>query len=274
MLVSLIHAVRLFMLYRAILTLRRNFPNLPSGQPWFTPIRPHGINPLGIWGPQTLQTSEAVLVMFLKSDKQLLSTCPDVIFHFVAFAAIIMTGGKFLIKMIHGKNIDGFGLQLLEKAYRLCSEVSLSDDHSARRCAHLLGAMAVKWKKQEEEAANHITDDWDNPIMPPVFEDLFTTRPFNSQYNQPTNPETQQDQNETFSLGNLMDIDLLQNWDMAGQFYGGNFQGQMGAMQMNMGNGGPMFDHEMAMNMGNAGQMDPVLMNMSSNLSNMGIPRS
>ncbi len=142
MLFLLLQCCRLLVLYHAIL-LARHVTN--TTHRWFLEIQPNGLNIIPVWSKECFSIGEAIMVSLLKSDKNLLSTTPDILFTMMSFAGGLLVGAKLLMMDKNRIEFLGCGDALFEQSIRALGDASVSPDHAAGRCSVLMGAMHASW---------------------------------------------------------------------------------------------------------------------------------
>lgn len=85
------------------------------------------------------------MVSLLKSDKNLLSTTPDILFTMMSFAGGLLVGAKLLMMDKNRIEFLGCGDALFEQSIRALGDASVSPDHAAGRCSVLMSAMHASW---------------------------------------------------------------------------------------------------------------------------------
>jgi hypothetical protein len=117
---------------------------------WALQVRPHGHqNIVPSWEKEVASLAESILLCFIQSDKQLLSTCPDIIFPLVTYAAVITTGWKFQLAQRGELDPMGSSDQLLKNTAKIMFQSALSTDHVANRCGHMITAMVASWETRQ-----------------------------------------------------------------------------------------------------------------------------
>ncbi|KAK0193450.1 hypothetical protein F5146DRAFT_1030703 [Armillaria mellea] len=142
MLFLLLQCCRLLVLYHAIFIARHV---TSTTHRWFLEIQPNGLNIIPVWSKECFSIGEAILVSLLKSDKNLLSTTPDVLFTMMSFAGGLLVGSKLLMMDKNKVEFLGCGDALYEQSIQALCDASVSPDHAARRCSVLMAAMHASW---------------------------------------------------------------------------------------------------------------------------------
>ncbi|KAJ6624181.1 hypothetical protein B0H10DRAFT_2212915 [Mycena sp. CBHHK59/15] len=142
---------RLLVLYHALWDARVSVGSIPPGEIWHTHFQPHGVDAVGEWGRDMIQTAEALLVYVLEADARLLSTAPDNAFTMVALAAGYVVGVKFLMLRIRGAHLYGASDLLLGKTVAHLSGVACAPGHAAQRAAFLVQGMIARWESRTRQ---------------------------------------------------------------------------------------------------------------------------
>jgi hypothetical protein len=118
---------------------------------WALQVRPHGRqNIVPSWEKEIASLAESILLCFIQSDKQLLSTCPDIIFMLVTYAAVITIGWKFQLAQFGELDPMGSGDQLMKNTAKMMFQAALSTDHVANRCGHMITTMVASWETRQK----------------------------------------------------------------------------------------------------------------------------
>ncbi|KAJ7704406.1 hypothetical protein B0H17DRAFT_1193653 [Mycena rosella] len=136
---------RLLVLYHALWDARVSVGNLPPGESWHPFFKPHGVEAVGEWGRDMIQTTEALLVSVLAADTRRLGTAPDNLFTMVALAAGYVVGVKFLMAR-GGTELAGASDLLLARIVAHLNNVACAPGHAAQRAAFLVTGMIAKWE--------------------------------------------------------------------------------------------------------------------------------
>jgi hypothetical protein len=142
---------RVLVLYHALWDSRASVGHIPRGESWHGFFKPHGVEAVGEWGRDLIQTTEALLVNLLAADAALLSTAPDNLFTMVALAAGYVVGVKFLM-FRGGAQLAGASDLLLAKTVAHLSNVACAPGHAAQRAAFLVMGMIAKWEARAGSA--------------------------------------------------------------------------------------------------------------------------
>jgi hypothetical protein len=153
MLILLQKCCRLSALDHATSTARHVCNAPDTTDTWTTPIKPYGgPNVLLSLGKETLATAESVLLTFIKSDLRYLTTSPDCIWVMICYAAIWLVGANFMFLERFGREMVGWGVQLVKKSKELMDSAAglwrWEGDHMARRCGLLLGCLIESWERR------------------------------------------------------------------------------------------------------------------------------
>ncbi|KAJ7507192.1 hypothetical protein B0H11DRAFT_1970649 [Mycena galericulata] len=142
---------RLLVVYHALWEARVSVGEIPRGQIWHPYFKPHGVETVGEWGRDMIQTAETLLVYVLAADARLLSTAPDNVFTMVALAAGYVVAVKFLM-LRGGSVLLGASDLLLAKTITHLNGVACTPGHAAQRAAFLVKGMAAKWEGRGKPA--------------------------------------------------------------------------------------------------------------------------
>lgn len=107
---------------------------------WFVDFKPHGISAITIWGREDFELSEAILVGMLQTDTLSLSSCPDVVFYLLAFAAQNVFRIKGIISKLTRTPANDMD-KLLTRSMQHLSAAASSDDHPAVGAAKVISTM-------------------------------------------------------------------------------------------------------------------------------------
>ncbi|KAJ7130263.1 hypothetical protein C8R44DRAFT_775211 [Mycena epipterygia] len=136
---------RLLVVYYALWDARFSVGNVPRGESWQPYFKPHGVEAVGEWGRDMVQTAEAVLVDILAADARLLGTAPDNVFTMCALAAGYVVGVKFLM-FRGGSALAGSSDLILARTVTHLNNVACDPGHAAQRSAFLVKGMLAKWE--------------------------------------------------------------------------------------------------------------------------------
>ncbi|KAJ6590986.1 hypothetical protein DFH09DRAFT_191307 [Mycena vulgaris] len=143
---------RLLVLYHALWDARVSVKHIPLGESWHPSFKPHGVEAVGEWGRDMIQTTEALLVSVLAADARLLGTAPDNLFTMIALAAGYVVGVKFLM-FRGGSQLVGSSDLLLAKTVAHLSSGACAPGHAAQRSAFLVMGMIAKWESRSGPAS-------------------------------------------------------------------------------------------------------------------------
>ncbi|KAJ7481516.1 hypothetical protein FB451DRAFT_1443777 [Mycena latifolia] len=136
---------RLLVLYHALWDARVSVGHVPLGASWHPHFKPHGVEAVGEWGRDMIQTTEALLVSVLAADARRLGTAPDNVFTMVALAAGYVVGVKFLM-FRGGSVLVGASDLLLARTVAHLGDAASAPGHAAQRAAFLIMGMIAKWE--------------------------------------------------------------------------------------------------------------------------------
>lgn len=140
---------RLLVVYYALWDARVSVGNIPGGETWHSYFKPHGVEAVGEWGRDMVQTAEAILVDILAADARLLGTAPDNVFTMVALAAGYVVGVKFLM-FRGGSALAGSSDLILARTVAHLNNVACDPGHAAHRSAFLVKGMLAKWDARSD----------------------------------------------------------------------------------------------------------------------------
>ncbi|KAJ7151428.1 hypothetical protein C8R43DRAFT_1005105 [Mycena crocata] len=138
---------RTLVLYHALWDARVSVGHVPLGESWHPYFKPHGVEVVGEWGRDMIQTTENLLVTVLAADSRLLSTAPDNLFTMIALAAGCVVGVKFLM-LRGGSELLGASDLLLGRIVAHLSNVACAPGHAAQRAAFLVKGMITRWENR------------------------------------------------------------------------------------------------------------------------------
>ncbi|KAJ7704423.1 hypothetical protein B0H17DRAFT_921447 [Mycena rosella] len=154
MLILQYNACRLLIMHHVLRETRtvheREMPLIP----WYQ-IKTEGQTVALFWGRTALVSAEAVLTGFLAhSDLTLLSTAPDSFYVMVGFAATWLFVSNFSVYQLSGGKLGGASERLQVMTIERLNKISHAPDHSAGRCAHVLGALLSAWERRKPREFN------------------------------------------------------------------------------------------------------------------------
>lgn len=126
-------------------------------------VRPRGIHIKTVWGKEILRLCETILLAFLQADRRLVNTTPDNIFPVIGFVSGLLTTIKFFLLKKIGMELSGSSDVLLSRTMDLLCDISFSDDHVAKRCAHLIHTMITVWEKGHRDYVSGLPVDLPAP---------------------------------------------------------------------------------------------------------------
>ncbi|KAJ6590954.1 hypothetical protein DFH09DRAFT_1138182 [Mycena vulgaris] len=195
MLILQYHACRLLIMHHALRETRTVHERDMPRTPWYQVQTESGECVALHFGRIALISAEAVLTAFLaSSDLSLLSTAPDNLYVMVGFASAWISVSNFSIHQLSGTKMGGASERLQSMTIDRLNQISHSQDHSAGRCGHVLGALLSAWERRKPKNA----DDACQCII-------------NMPYEEPAAPAYEQSQGNSTDYLNTSDFPDLAN---------------------------------------------------------------
>jgi hypothetical protein len=144
---------RLIVLVHAIMQAKLAL-NKPDRQgPWFLAAVYNGVNLTQTWGHHALVLSEAILIATIsRSELALMSAAPDSLFSMISLAAIFVILSKWNVYENIGQQMPGSSDPILARIIEKLSLIACSPDHFAVKCARLIEAGVLSFRKKTERS--------------------------------------------------------------------------------------------------------------------------
>ncbi|ETW84020.1 hypothetical protein HETIRDRAFT_102650 [Heterobasidion irregulare TC 32-1] len=113
-------------------------------------LRKQGSNFVLTSARDAMLSAESLLTAVLAvPEKTMLATVPDSVFSMISSAAAYIVVMKIFMLQIRGvRYLPGFSDNLLSRIIDLLTQVSLSPDHEALKCAHMVASFLEAWEKK------------------------------------------------------------------------------------------------------------------------------
>ncbi|KAJ7672558.1 hypothetical protein DFH06DRAFT_1319973 [Mycena polygramma] len=140
-------ACRLLMLHHGIRETRTAYERETPEVPWMTASS--GGHSITHWGRMALSNAEGILSSFLgPSDLTLLSSAPDNLYVYVAFAATWIFVSNFHLVQLGKSKVGGASERLQSMTIERLNQIAHAPDHAAARCGHVLNALMGAWEQR------------------------------------------------------------------------------------------------------------------------------
>ncbi|KAI0068692.1 hypothetical protein BV25DRAFT_1817603 [Artomyces pyxidatus] len=147
---------RLVFLVHTLRHMRRHIPPTLSftgnngGGFFFAKIKRTGCGFALSCARDALLSAETLLTVVLSiTDKDMLATAPDPIYSMISFAAAFVVAAKFMLLQSQGlRHLPGSSDQLMCRTIARLTQIALSTDHPAARCARVIAEFLGNWEKR------------------------------------------------------------------------------------------------------------------------------
>lgn len=136
-----------------------------SQNPWFLVAEHNGVNLAQSWGHHALVLSEAILIATIsRPELALMSTAPDSLFSMITFATIFVILSKWSVFENAGQHMPGSSDSILTRTIERLSLIACSPDHFAAKCARLIEAGVLSFKRKVEGSAKE-PKEFSRPVV-------------------------------------------------------------------------------------------------------------
>ncbi|EGO02210.1 hypothetical protein SERLA73DRAFT_178032 [Serpula lacrymans var. lacrymans S7.3] len=143
---------RLLFLVHALMETKNIISKHHHEIPWFLLAEHNGINLARSWGQQALVLSEGILITSLsRPELALLSSAPDNFFSMITLATFFVVLSKWSMLQNTGEQLPGSSDSILAKTIERLSQVACSPDHAPARCAQLINACVLSFRRRASE---------------------------------------------------------------------------------------------------------------------------
>lgn len=144
---------RLLVVVHALLETKLALTKPNSRQPWFLVAEHNGVNLAQSWGHHALVLSEAILITTISQPElDLMSTAPDTMFSMITFATVYVLMSKWNVYENAGQHMPGSSDSILARTIERLLQIACSPDHFAAKCARLIEAGVLSFKKKIERS--------------------------------------------------------------------------------------------------------------------------
>lgn len=159
-------ACRLLVLVHALIETKTVISKCDQQNPWFLVAEHNGINLGRSWGHQALVLSEGILITALsRPELVLLSAAPDNFFSMLTLATFFVIISKWSVMENACEQLPGSSDSILARTIDRMQQVSASLDHVPAKCARVIEAGVLSFRKRASEKSEAESRELHRPLL-------------------------------------------------------------------------------------------------------------